>query len=618
MAKKEKKEKENKIKTTKSKKDKALKEKTKKAKSNNKINVYVILNFIIREIMNLVKSVFIGIYGIFHFIFSLFGKTYSYFKYGSGKMSTFMRETIFYAIKKGFLSFVNEFVLLFNSVRVGVSFIFSTIFLSIPRFIYKYLKKAYDHYKSVRQAYLDKYAEKTAGKPLVQRLAEYFSEKWENLPFVKKRREAQEANYVPLVINPNSPDTVKNQIKITYRYIARDKEGKIVRAYFPAFSKMDVYSYLTDEGMIVYEITTSKFINFLHGETSAFKSKMKTKDLVFWLTQLSTYIKAGIPLTDAVKVLAQQDKRKKYKPIYESLIYELTMGQTFSDALKRQGNTFPPLLVNMVKSAEMIGDIESTLDEMADYYQEVEDTKRAIVSAIAYPAIVFVFAIAIVVFMLTYIVPKFVEVYESMDTPINSITQICLDISAFLQTQYVVIIVVVVGVIAAYIYLYKNIKAFRVFMQTVFMKLPVIGKIIIYKEMSMFSRTFSSLQKNNILLADSIDILAKITNNEIYKDIMLRTIENLIKGNKMSETFKDHWAIPEVAYFMIVTGESTGELAEMLEKIADYYQKLERQAVDLIKTFIEPVMIISLAVIVGFILISVLIPMFDLYQTVQT
>lgn len=149
------------------------------------------------------------------------------------------------------------------------------------------------------------------------------------------------------------------------------------------------------------------------------------------------------------------------------------------------------------------------------------------------------------------------------------------------------------------------------------MKLPVVGKLIIAKEMNLFSRTFASLQKNNVLLTDSIDILAKITENEIYKDLMMRTINNLIKGNKMSETFANNWAVPEIAYFMIVTGESTGELAEMLDKVADYYQKEERNTVGSIKTFIEPVMIIGLAVVVGFILVAILIPMFDIYSTVS-
>ena len=175
----------------------------------------------------------------------------------------------------------------------------------------------------------------------------------------------------------------------------------------------------------------------------------------------------------------------------------------------------------------------------------------------------------------------------------------------------------VFGSIILFIYSYKKIKAFRTFMQRIFMHLPVIGKLITAKEMTLFSRTFASLQKNNVLLTDSIDILAKITSNEIYRDLMLRTVNNLIRGNKMSETFTNHWAVPNIAKFMIVTGESTGELAEMLDKVADYYQKEERNTVASIKTFIEPVMIISLAVVVGFILVAILIPMFDIYQTVQ-
>ncbi len=625
MAKKEKKIKEKKVKITKSKEDKKTKEKKvkekkvkpQKVKQEKHLSLIDAINFVFSEFFGLLKSIFIGIYGLFDFIVFVVMKTISYFKYGSGKISTFFRNLFIFIWRKGILLVVNEIGILFTSVKDAVTFIFSSIFISIPMSIYNFFKKQYDHLKNVKQAYVDSYRQRTAGKTAFQRLSEYINSKWENLSFVKEARRKKEAKLKPISIDPNSEDTLKNPIKVTYRYLARNTEGKIVKGYFPAFSKMDVFSYLTDEKMIVYEITSSKLITFLHGETSAFRTKMKTKDLIFWLTQLSTYIKAGIPLTDSVKVLSQQDKRKKYRPIYESLIYELTMGQPFSEALKRQGNSFPPLLTNMVKSAEMVGNIESTLDEMADYYQEVEDTKRAIISAISYPAIVFVFAIAIVIFMLTYIVPQFVAVYESMDAEINIITQICLNISAFLKTKYLYLIIGLVTIIALYIYLYKNIKAFRVMMQKLFMHIPVIGKIIIYKEMSLFARTFSTLQKNNILLSDSIEILAKITNNEIYKDVMTRTIDNLIKGEKMSDTFKDHWAIPDVAYFMIVTGESTGELAEMLEKVADYYQKLERQSVNLIKTFIEPVMIVTLAVIVGFILVSVLIPMFGLYETIQ-
>ena len=515
---------------------------------------------------------------------------------------------------------INEVLSLVNALVSGVTFLFVTL----PVSFYKSMKKLNDKMREKPIDAKELTSEELAYNPemgvidkgIIGNLADKIQKKIDNLSFVKAAKEKKEANLKPIEIDVEK-DSVKSEVKTTFKYVAKNKDGEIVTGYFPAFSKMDVYSYLNDEKMTVFEITTSKNVTFLHSESSMFKTKMATKDLVFWLTQLSTYIKAGIPLTDAVRVLAQQDKRKKYKGLYDSLIYELTTGQSFSEALRRQSGAFPSLLVNMVKSSEMTGSVEKTLDEMSEYYQEIEDTKKAIISAIAYPAVVMVFAIGIVIFMLTYIVPKFVEVYESMDSEINAITQLCLDISAFLKTKYLYLISGILIVIVGYILLFKNVKAFKVFMQELFMHLPVVGKLIIAKEMSMFSRTFASLQKNNVLLTESIDILAKITENEIYRDIMLRTINNLMKGNKMSETFANHWAVPEIAYFMIVTGESTGELAEMLDRVADYYQKEQRNIVASIKTFIEPVMIISLAVVVGFILVAILIPMFDIYSTVS-
>lgn len=503
-------------------------------------------------------------------------------------------------MKNGLKAIGREFSQLILGIGKGIGY----VFITIPKKIFGLDKNKEEVNKNPNE--IDK-----GKKSLRQSLNDWY----DNLPAVKAKREKEEASLVPFVLDKEK-HSIKSDKKHMYKYKVRNAEGKIVEGFFPAFSVMDVYSYLTDEKMTVYKIETNKSMDFLHGESSAMKTKMKTKDLVFWLTQLSTYIKAGIPLTDSVKVLAQQDKRKKYKGLYESIIYELTMGETFSDALAKQDGAFPGLLVNMIKSAEMTGSIEETLDEMSDYYQDIEETKRAIVSAMAYPAIVLIFAFIVVIFMLTYIVPKFVDVYASMGSEIPKITQITLKISDFLQTQYLYIILIVLVIVVVYIFLFKKVKAFRTAMQTLFMKLPIVGNLIISKEMSMFARTFSSLQKNNVLLTDSIDILAKITSNEIYKELELRTIDNLIKGNKMSETFQNHWAIPDVAYFMIVTGESTGDLAEMLEKVADFYSKQEKNAVAMIKTFIEPAMIVFLAVVVGFILVSVVVPMFGIYQTV--
>lgn len=608
------KEKEKKVKTNKKdakKKDTINKKTTKKPRINP-------IKFIINEIIVLIKSIGLGIFGLFDILVSFIVSFVSYTYWG-------MRNIIVFLWKLCFKGVFGELYVMLFSCYSGFIYIFSMIFVDLPMFLYdkcsKVVYKYYKKYKAYQEAQKAKKAlatEKALGsKSLTKTLADYITEKYENLSFVKEARAKKEASLVVLTLDPNGVDAVKSATKQTYRYLVRGKDGKLIKGYFPAFSKMDVYSYLTDEGYIVYEIATNWSINFLHTDATAFKQKMKIKDLVFWLAQLSTYIRAGIALTEAVKILAKQDKRKKYKPVYESLIYELTMGESFSESLRKQGNVFPALLVNMIKSSELIGNIEDTLDEMADYYQEVEDTKRAVISAMAYPCVVLLFAIGIVIFMLTFIVPRFVGIYESMNAELNVVTVITLKISAFLRTQYVPLITGIIGFIVLYAVLYIKVKAFRTFMQTIFMKLPVVGDILIYKEMSLFARTFATLQKNNVLLTDSIDILAKITNNEIYKSIMNHTINNLIKGEKMSESFKDNWAIPDVAYYMILTGESTGELANMLEKIGDYYQKLEKNSVNMIKTFIEPVLIVFLAVVVGFILIAVVVPMFGIYSTIS-
>ena len=596
----------------------AKKDTIKKNKSTKKssFNILALPKNIISEIAILIKSIGVGVFGVVDMIISFIVSFCSYLIWG-------VKNIIEAIWNFCFKSIWGEIYILAVSIYEGAKYIITISFYDLPLFLYnKCSKYVYDVYNYIKR-YIETIKEKIEKEKkeetqtLSQKLENYIKEKYENLSFVKAAREKKEASLIILTINPNGNDAVRTEAKQTYRYLARNKDGKLVKGYFAALSRLDVYSYLIDEGMTVYEIVTNWAINFFHTESASLKKKMKNKDLVFWLAQLSTYIKAGIPLTDAVKVLAEQDKRKKYKSVYDAVIYELTMGETFSEALNKQGNVFPALLVNMIKSAEMIGNIEGTLDEMSAYYQEVEDTKRAVVSALAYPCIVLIFAIAIVVFMLVYIVPQFVDVYESMNAELNPVTVITLNISAFLQNEYMKIIEIILAIVVIYTYLYKKVKAFRAMMQHIFMKLPIIGNLIIYKEISLFARTFATLNKNNVLLTDSIDILGKITSNEIYKGIMYRTINNLLKGEKMSETFKDNWAVPQVAYYMILTGESTGELAAMLDKVGDYYQKLQKNSVNMIKTFIEPIMIIFLALIVGFILIAIVVPMFGMYSTIS-
>lgn len=463
---------------------------------------------------------------------------------------------------------------------------------------------------------------KTFGQKL-NALVEKFNKKvkdwWANTPFAKNKAKKNDINRQALLLDLTGDDAKKSNQKITFKYVAKSPEGNIIKGYFPAYSKVEVHSFLLSEGNEVYSIETNKWIQQLHpADVNSKSNKIKTKDLIFFITQLSTYIKAGIPLVESLKILSRQYKNANYQRIFRSLIYELSMGASLSDAMDKQGVAFPKLLINMVKVSEMTGELPEALDDMAEYYTEIDRTRKQMITALTYPAIIFVVAIAAIIFIMVWVVPRFVTIYSSMEgAELPGITQFVLNASKFLQEKWLWLILGISLFILIFVYMYKNIKPFRTFIQYVMMHLPIIGQVVIYNEVTMFTKTFASLLAHNVFITDSMEILNKISNNEIYKSLILDTITNLAKGEKISLAFNNHWAFPVPAYEMIVTGEKTGQLPEMMDKVAKYYQELHANSVTRIKTFVEPIMILFLTVIVGGIILSIVIPMFNLYNLVQ-
>ena len=413
-------------------------------------------------------------------------------------------------------------------------------------------------------------------------------------------------------------DNKRSAEAIVYRVTAQNSNGKIRTETISGFSKQDINAFLVNEGYEVYKIESSEMIQFAYGKSSIFFHRITGKELTFWLTQLATYVKSGIPLTEALRILSRQmGKNGVPNKIFSALVYELTMGNSFSTAMQKQGGVFPSLLINMIRAAEATGELEETLDDMATYYDEIDKTKKQMISAMIYPSLILVFAVGVITFILLFIIPQFVDVFEAAGAPVTGITLFILNLSEFLQNYIMYIVIFSLILIVIFGFAYKQIKAFRKVVQVSLMKTPVIGKVIIYNEMTIFTKTFASLLKNNVFITDSIDILIKITDNEVYKELMIETITNIAKGDKISTAFKDHWAVPDIAYYMIVTGESTGELSSMMSKVSSYYQEQHRNTINALKSLIEPVMIIFLALIVGVVVLAIVIPMFQMYDTVD-
>lgn len=411
-------------------------------------------------------------------------------------------------------------------------------------------------------------------------------------------------------------DAIKNSQNIRYNYTARDKEGNIIKASLDALSKVDVHSFLLNQGYDVISIEEARLFNKL-GLVQLTTSPMKDKDLNFFLTQLSTYIKAGITLVDSISILAKQAKSKKVKNLYNRLVFELTSGETLSEAFAKQGNVFPRLLINMVKTSELTGNLTGVLDDMAAYYKTKYENRKQIISAMTYPSVIFVVAVVVLVYIILYVVPEFTDMYSQIGSELPTITVVIVNISDFLAANLLYVILVIVAVIAILVILFKYVMKFRYAVQWLLMHIPVVKDIIIYNEVIMFTKTFASLINYDVFITDSMEILGKITDNEIYKLLIRDAVINLSNGNSVSLAFKDHWAFPVIAYEMLVTGERTGRLGSMMTQVSDYYNTEQKNLITQLKSLIEPIMIIFLAVVVGIVLLAVIVPMFNMYDEIM-
>ena len=401
--------------------------------------------------------------------------------------------------------------------------------------------------------------------------------------------------------------------KKKYRYTIINSIGKKENGTFDAENENDVRNFLLSQDYQVLSVKEREKWDIDIGNGT----KMSAADLSFSLTQLSTYIKSGIPLSDSVKILAKQAKKASLKKSFNQLVYELLKGESFSEAMEMQPAIYPKLLINMVKTSEMTGDLPTILDDMAEYYTSMDQTKKQMRSAMTYPIVVLTLAFGVLIFMLTYLVPQFTQLYEDQGAELPALTKAIVAISAFIREKWYILIIVIVAFAVAFYYAYTRIQKFKETVQTILMHTPIISSIIIYNEVANFTKTFASLINHGVFITDSMEILSKITTNEIYKKIINKTLENLAKGETISAAFRGEWAIPIVAYEMIVTGESTGQLGTMMEKVATHFQMLHKTVIDQMKSLVEPLLICFLAVVVGVILVSIIQPMFGIYSQIK-
>lgn len=396
-----------------------------------------------------------------------------------------------------------------------------------------------------------------------------------------------------------------------FKYAGRTKAGEAKKGTITASSRNTAISKLRQQGINPRTIEESKSI--LHKEITI-GGAVKTEDFVIYCRQFATLIRAGISIVEATNILARQSTSKPLKNALEHVEEDVRAGVTFSQAVSKHPKVFPDLFINLMKSGEATGNIDDTLERLAMTFEKQFRLKKKIQSTMTYPAILLVITIAVVFFLLIFIVPSFVSSFDEMGAELPTITVITVAVSEILQKFWLLIILVVMFFVTGLSFLYKNNKQFHYAVNLIILRLPIFGPLLQKSAIARLTRTLSSLFSSAVPILHALTITEKVVGNPVLGKVVLQARTSLEKGSTLSEPFEASWIFPPLVTSMTRIGESTGSLDYMLEKVADFYEEEVDRAVDTLKSLIEPLMILILALMIGVIVAAIMMPMFSLYQ----
>lgn len=397
-----------------------------------------------------------------------------------------------------------------------------------------------------------------------------------------------------------------------YAYKVQDMSGKITRGVIEADNQSAVIDTLRGRGMYPIDVKEknafSKDIDF-----SKFQ-RVSMRDIAVFCRQFATIIAAGIPVVNSLDILRQQTENKKLKAIVSSAFEEVQKGRSLSSVL-REHKEFPMLFINMVEAGEASGQLELMLERMARYYEKEYKLRNKIRSAMTYPAVISVVAIAVVIFLVTKIVPTFVGMITSGGGKIPLPTRILLGIS-YGVAHYWYIIILTIVLIVYLINKYTHSIDGRYRYHNFLLHCPVIGKVNRKIVTSRFSRTLSILLASGIPVIQAMDIVEKTVTNAVVEKGISRCKDEIKRGSGLSKPISNMGVFPPMLIEMTSIGEESGQVDDMLAKVADFYDEEVDVAIGNLTTMIEPIIIVVLGAIVAFIVISIVMPMFDMYKYV--
>jgi general secretion pathway protein F len=349
--------------------------------------------------------------------------------------------------------------------------------------------------------------------------------------------------------------------------------------------------------------------------TSLFRPKIKIKEVSLATRQISTLLSARFHLVAALKSVSEQIKSDKLKTILTKVKDEVESGKSFAEALSGYPDTFTPVYVNMIKAAEAAGTLEIVMERIADLMETAEKRKSKIRAALAYPVLMMFFGIIVLIILMTMIVPKIVSIFSDMNQQLPAITIFLIASSDFLKKTWWIFMLLLAFLPGLTRYLFKNDKT-GYFMDNLVIKIPLFGELTKKIIAARFSRILSSLVKYDVPILKSLDIVINIVENRIFKDALLRAKNGVERGDGLAYSLERENIFPEITTQMIAVGEKSGNLEDMLAKVADIYESETEDMIVTLTSMLEPLIIVFMAVIIGFIVFAICIPIFSMNQMI--
>ncbi|MCX8129997.1 MAG: type II secretion system F family protein [Clostridia bacterium] len=400
-----------------------------------------------------------------------------------------------------------------------------------------------------------------------------------------------------------------------YTYKAKNESGKLFAGETKIASESDLISLLVEKGYTPVEIKVKNAFTDI-STISFLKPKVKIKDLAVFCRQFAIVIEAGVPLSAALEVIRDQTQNRTLKECINDVYENIQKGSSLTNAMKQHAEIFPEILINMVEAGEVSGQLDRVFIRMADHYEKEFKLNHKIKSAMTYPVIVCIVAVILVFVMMTFVLPQFTQVLVSFNAELPLPTKILIKISNIFKSYWVIMLILLFAIFA-YIKYFTRTYTGKMFFSRLSIKLPIIRRVTKYIITARFTRTLGTLVASGVLLIQALEVVQKVLGNALVSEKMEIVIEEIKKGRGLTSPLSSMGYFPPMLISMVRIGEESGELDFALNKSADFYDQEVETSTQQLTTLLEPIIIILLAVVVGFIILSILYPMFNVYKALS-